>query len=57
MTIVKRFPAAALALFLATVAVAQLLASPAWAQLQIDITRGNVDPLPIAIGDLAGAKP
>ena len=57
MTIVKRFPAAALALFLATVAVAQLLASPAWAQLQIDITRGNVDPLPIAIGDLAGANP
>jgi len=57
MTIVKRFPAAVLALFLATVAVAQLLASPAWAQLQIDITRGNVDPLPIAIGDLAGANP
>ena len=57
MTIVKRFPAAALALFLATVAVAQLPASPAWAQLQIDITRGNVDPLPIAIGDLAGANP
>lgn len=57
MTIVKRFPAAALALFLATVAVAQLLASPAWAQLQIDITRGNVDPLPIAIGDLAGTNP
>jgi TolB protein len=57
MTIVKRFPAAALALFLATVAAAQLAVSPAWAQLQIDITRGNVDPFPIAIGDLAGANP
>jgi TolB protein len=57
MTIVKRFPAAALVLFLATVAAAQLAVSPAWAQLQIDITRGNVDPFPIAIGDLAGANP
>ena len=57
MTIVTRFPAAVLALFLVTVAAWQLPAKPAWAQLQIDITRGNVDPLPIAIGDLAGANP
>jgi TolB protein len=57
MTIVKHFPTAALVLFLATVAAAQLAVSPAWAQLQIDITRGNVDPFPIAIGDLAGANP
>jgi len=57
MTIVTRFPAAVLALFLATVAAAQLPANPAWAQLQIDITRGNVDPLPIAIGDLVGSSP
>ena len=57
MTIVKRFCAVNLALFLATFVGAQMPASPAWAQLQIDITRGNVDPLPIAIGDLAGANP
>ena len=57
MTIVKRFWAVTLALFVGTFAGAQLPASPAWGQLQIDITRGNVDPLPIAIGDLAGANP
>jgi hypothetical protein len=31
-----------------------LAAAPAQAVLKIDITRGNVDPLPIAISDLFG---
>jgi len=57
MTIVTRFPAAVLALFAATLFAVQFSANPAQAQLQIDITRGNVDPLPIAIGDLNGTTP
>lgn len=32
----------------------QLVSMPAYAVLKIDITRGNVDPLPIALPDLAG---
>lgn len=57
MTIVTRFPTAVLAIFVATIVALQLPMSPARAQLQIDITRGNVDPLPIAIGDLTGTTP
>jgi TolB protein len=40
--------------FLAAVAANAVLAWPAQAQLQIDITRGSVQPLPIAISDLDG---
>ncbi len=32
------------------------LASPAWAEVRIDITRGNVQPLPVAITDFQGTK-
>ena len=34
-----------------------LPAGPAWAVLKIDITRGNVEPLPIAISDLYAETP
>lgn len=34
-----------------------VVALPARAQIEVDITRGNVDPLPIAITDLAPAEP
>jgi TolB protein len=34
-----------------------LLASPAYAMLNIDITRGNTDPMPIAVTDLIGTSP
>ena len=57
MTIVTRFSAAVFALFVATLFAVQFSANSARAQLQIDITRGNVDPLPIAIGDLTGTTP
>ncbi len=59
MTIVRRLPTTVLSIFLTAIVVAQMAftARPAAAQLQIDITRGNVDPLPIAIGDLTGATP
>jgi TolB protein len=43
--------------FWLVLAFAVLAPTPARAQLQIDITRGNVDPLPIAIGDLVGVSP
>jgi TolB protein len=32
------------------------LAQPAWAEVRIDITQGNVKPLPVAITDFQGAK-
>ncbi|MBZ0324613.1 MAG: Tol-Pal system protein TolB, partial [Alphaproteobacteria bacterium] len=38
------------------VALAGLLAAPARAELRIDITRGNVEPLPIAIVDFQGGS-
>ncbi len=31
-----------------------LLASPAWARLEIDITKGHLDPMPIAVPDFLG---
>lgn len=31
------------------------MAAPAWAQIEIDITKGNIDPTPIAIPDFIGA--
>lgn len=34
-----------------------LLAAPAWAALTIDITRGNVDPMPIAVPGFIGGDP
>lgn len=34
-----------------------LLAPPAFAQLKVDITRGSLEPLPIAVTDFAGATP
>ena len=34
-----------------------LLPGAAWAALEIDITKGNVDPLPVAIPDFHGAEP
>ena len=43
-------------LFLAGV-LAAFAATPARAALEIDITRGNVEPLPIAISDFYGATP
>ncbi len=33
-----------------------LIAQPAWAVLEIDITRGNVNPLPIAVPDFFGER-
>ena len=43
--------------FVAAVAAVAALASPAFAQLQIDISRGNLEPLPVAVSDLHGDQP
>ena len=41
--------------FLLSLVSALFCASTAHAELKIDITKGNVDPLPIALPDLAGS--
>ena len=48
---IRRLPAFAA---LALVALALLAAAPARAQLQVDVTSANVDPLPIAVTDIHG---
>ncbi|TVR82760.1 MAG: Tol-Pal system protein TolB [Rhodospirillales bacterium] len=49
-------PGALVAMLLALLAVASMAGRPAMAELSIDITRGVVEPLPIAIVDFAGAQ-
>ena len=59
MTIVMRLPFTLLGICFAVAVLSATggVTRVAHAQLQIDITRGNVDPLPIAIGDLVGTTP
>ena len=54
-TIIRRVRGAALALGLATVLTP--VSGPAQAQLRVDITRGTVQPLPIAIPEFFGRTP
>ena len=54
-TIIRRVRGAALALGLATVLTP--VSGPAQAQLRVDITRGTVQPLPIAIPEFFGQTP
>jgi len=53
----KTFARTCRTLILALLFFAPQAAGVAWAQLVIDITRGNVEPLPIAIPDFIEAKP
>ena len=48
--------AARLSAAAAALAIATTLGGPAWAVLEVDITEGNVDPLPVAISDFFEAN-
>ena len=50
-------PSHATRLILLVLALAAAVAAPARAELRVDITRGKIEPLPIAIPDFFGANP
>jgi TolB protein len=50
--VMQRFP-----IFMFMTAVLAVLASPAAAELRIDITRGHVEPMPIAVSPFDGERP